>query len=302
MKFGVAIFPTDYSIAPHRVAKEAEDRGFESIFFPEHTHIPASRKTPWPGGAELPKEYSHSLDLFVALGAAAAATEKIMLGTGICLVIERDPITLANEVASLDHISNGRVLFGIGGGWNREEMENHGTNYQKRWIVLRERIEAMKAIWTEDEASYHGDFVDFERIWSWPKPIRKPHPPILVGGNGARTLDRVVRYGDEWMPLPRGGLDLAPRIQELQDMAAKAGRPPVPVTIFFAPPRPRGVARLTRTWAWAGACSPCPRRRKTSSCRNSTSWPASWRNTANPKKKAPGRLATPPGADAFECA
>ena len=236
MKFGVAIFPTDYSIAPHRVAKEAEERGFESIFFPEHTHIPASRKTPWPGGAELPKEYSHSLDLFVALGAAAAATEKIMLGTGICLVIERDPITLANEVATLDHISNGRVLFGVGGGWNREEMENHGTIYEKRWIVLRERIEAMKAIWTEDEASYHGDFVDFERIWSWPKPVQKPHPPIFVGGNGARTLDRVVRYGDEWMPLPRGGLDLSPRIRELQEMAAKAGRAPIPVTIFFAPP------------------------------------------------------------------
>ena len=236
MKFGVAIFPTDYSIAPHQVAKEAEDRGFESIFFPEHTHIPASRKTPWPGGAELPLEYSHSLDLFVGLGAAAAATEKIMLGTGICLVIERDPIVLANEVATLDHISNGRVLFGVGGGWNREEMENHGTSFEKRWFVLRERIEAMKAIWTEDEASYHGDFVDFDRIWSWPKPIQKPHPPIFVGGNGARTLERVVRYGDEWMPLPRGDVDMSPRIQELQELAAKAGRAPIPVSIFFAPP------------------------------------------------------------------
>ncbi len=236
MKFGVAIFPTDYSIAPHQVAKEAEDRGFESIFFPEHTHIPASRKTPWPGGAELPLEYSHSLDLFVGLGAAAAATEKIMLGTGICLVIERDPIVLANEVATLDHISNGRVLFGVGGGWNREEMENHGTSFEKRWFVLRDRIEAMKAIWTEDEASYHGDFVDFDRIWSWPKPIQKPHPPIFVGGNGARTLERVVRYGDEWMPLPRGDVDMSPRIQELQELAAKAGRAPIPVSIFFAPP------------------------------------------------------------------
>ncbi len=236
MKFGVAIFPTDYSIAPHQVTKEAEDRGFESIFFPEHTHIPASRKTPWPDGAELPLEYSHSLDLFVGLGAAAAATQKIMLGTGICLVIERDPIVLANEVATLDHISNGRVLFGVGGGWNREEMENHGTSFEKRWFVLRERIEAMKAIWTEDEASYHGDFVDFDRIWSWPKPIQKPHPPIFVGGNGARTLERVVRYGDEWMPLPRGDVDMSPRIQELQELAAKAGRAPIPVSIFFAPP------------------------------------------------------------------
>ena len=236
MKFGVAIFPTDYSIAPHLVAKEAEDRGFESIFFPEHSHIPASRKTPWPGGAELPLEYLHSLDLFVGLGAAAAATEKIMLGTGICLVIERDPIILANEVATLDHISSGRVLFGVGGGWNREEMENHGTSFEKRWFVLRERIEAMKAIWTEDEASYHGDFVDFDRIWSWPKPIQKPHPPIFVGGNGARTLERVVRYGDEWMPLPRGDVDMSPRIQELQELAAKAGRAPIPVSIFFAPP------------------------------------------------------------------
>ena len=210
MKFGVAIFPTDYSIGPHRIAKEAEDRGFESIFFPEHTHIPASRKTPWPGGADLPLEYSHSLDLFVALGAAAAATEKIMLGTGICLVIERDPITLANEVATLDHLSDGRALFGVGGGWNREEMENHGTSFSKRWIILRERIEAMKAIWAEDEASYHGNFVDFDRIWSWPKPTQKPHPPILVGGNGERTLDRGFATGTSGCPSP-GGTWIGPR-------------------------------------------------------------------------------------------
>ncbi len=244
MKFGVAIFPTDYSIAPHRVAKEAEERGFESVFFPEHTHIPASRKTPWPGGAELPREYSHSLDPFVALGAAAAATEKIMLGTGVCLVIERDPITLAGEVASLDHLSGGRVLFGVGGGWNREEMENHGTSFPKRWRVLRERVEAMKAIWTEEEASYRGEFVNFERIWSWPKPVQKPHPPILVGGNGARTLERVVRYGDGWMPLPRGDADWTPRVRELQALAAQAGRGEIPVTLFFAPPDPEKLRAL----------------------------------------------------------
>lgn len=261
MKFGVAIFPTDYSIAPHEVARAAEERGFESIFFPEHTHIPASRKTPWPGGAELPLEYSHSLDLFVALGAAAAATEKILLGTGICLVVERDPIILANEVASLDHLSGGRVLFGVGGGWNREEMENHGTRFEERWILLRERIEAMKAIWTQEEASYRGRFVDFERIWSWPKPAQKPHPPVFVGGNGARTLERVVRYGDEWMPLPRGGMDWTARIDELQALATKAGRAPIPVTMFFAPPdagqlrelESRGVGRSLFILPSAGA-------------------------------------------------
>ncbi len=236
MKFGLAIFPTEDTLPPAELGRAAEERGFESLFFPEHTHIPVSRTTPWPGGAELPREYPRNMDPFVAMAAAATATERLMVGTGICLVIERDPIVLAKEVASVDYISGGRVLFGIGGGWNAEEMANHGTAFAGRWKVLRERIEAMKEIWTKDEAEYHGEHVDFDAIWSWPKPVQKPHPPILVGGHGARTFQRVVRYGDEWMPLVRGDVSLADEIKELGELAAEAGRGPIPVTRFFAPP------------------------------------------------------------------
>ena len=238
MNFGLMMFPTDYSIHPAPLAKAAEERGFESLFFPEHTHIPASRASPWPGGAELPPEYFHCLDPFVAFGAAAAVTSTIKLGTGICLVIERDPIVLAKEIATLDMISNGRVLFGVGGGWNREEVENHGTDWRRRWVLLRERVEAMKAIWTEDEASYSGEFVNFERIWSWPKPVQSPHPPVIVGGNGERTLERVIRYGDEWMPIGRGDGNFRDRISELEDLAAKAGRGRIPLGIFIASTKP----------------------------------------------------------------
>ena len=243
MKFGITMFPTDYAIDAPTLARAVEERGFDSLFFPEHTHIPTSRRTPWPGGADLPREYSHTLDPFVAIGAAAAVTDKLLLGTGICLVIQRDPITLAKEVASVDFLSGGRFLFGIGGGWNEEEMEDHGTDPRRRWKVLRERIEAMKKIWTEDEAEYHGEFVDFPPTWSWPKPIHKPHPPILVGGDGKYTLKRVIDYGDEWMPIPmRGGADrLQARIKELNDMAAEAGRGPIPVSCFGVPPRAEAI-------------------------------------------------------------
>jgi len=245
MKFGVFMFPTDYAINAVELGKAVEEHGFESLFFPEHTHIPTSRRSPFPGGGELPKEYSHTLDPFVALGAVAAATDKLLLGTGICLVIERDPITLAKEVASLDFISGGRVLFGIGGGWNREEMEHHGTNPASRWRVLRERIEAMKEIWSKDEAEYHGEFVNFDAIWQWPKPIQKPHPPILVGGDGPRTLQRVVRYGDGWMPVARRA-DLTSRIAELQRLAAEAGRSTIPVSIFGAPAKPEVIEQYAK--------------------------------------------------------
>ena len=237
MKFGVYMFPTDYAIDPVSLGRAVEGHGFESLFVPEHTHIPTSRRSPFPGGGELPNEYSHTLDPFVALGAVAAATERLMLGTGICLVIERDPITLAKEVASLDFISGGRVLFGIGGGWNREEMENHGTDPTRRWKVLRERIEAMQQIWTEDAAEYHGEFVDFDPIWQWPKPVQKPHPPVIIGGDGANTLQRVVRYGDGWMPIGRRA-DFKARIDELNRLSAEAGRADIPVTIFGAAPKP----------------------------------------------------------------
>lgn len=240
MKFGVYMFPTDYAIDPVSLGRAVEGHGFESLFVPEHTHIPTSRRSPFPGGGELPKEYSHTLDPFVALGAVAAATERLRLGTGICLVIERDPITLAKEVASLDFISGGRVLFGIGGGWNREEMENHGTDPTRRWKVLRERIEAMQQIWTEEAAEYHGEFVDFDPIWQWPKPIQKPHPPVIIGGDGANTLQRVVRYGDGWMPIGRRA-DFKARIDELNRLAAAAGRADIPVTIFGAAPKPEVI-------------------------------------------------------------
>ena len=240
MKFGVYMFPTDYAIDPVSLGRAVEGHGFESLFVPEHTHIPTSRRSPFPGGGELPKEYSHTLDPFVALGAVAAATERLMLGTGICLVIERDPITLAKEVASLDFISGGRVLFGIGGGWNREEMENHGTDPTRRWKVLRERIEAMQQIWTADAAEYHGEFVDFDPIWQWPKPVQKPHPPVIIGGDGANTLQRVVRYGDGWMPIGRRA-DFKARIDELNRLSAEAGRADIPVTIFGAAPKPEVI-------------------------------------------------------------
>ena len=172
MQYGVVMFPTEYAIAPDELGRALEERGFESVWFPEHTHIPASRRSPWPGGGELPREYWSAYDPFIALMAAGAVTRRLKLGTGICLVIERDPITTAKEVATLDRLSGGRALFGIGGGWNAEEMENHGTAWKSRWRLLRERMLAMKAIWTQKEASFHGDYVNFDRIWADPKPIQ----------------------------------------------------------------------------------------------------------------------------------
>jgi probable F420-dependent oxidoreductase len=246
MKFGVAIFPTESVPPPAELAQMAEERGFESLLFPEHTHIPASRESAWPGGDELPSWYSRTFDPFVALGAAAAATTRLLIGTGICLVIERDPIVTAKEVASVDVLSGGRFLFGIGAGWNVEEMRNHGTEASRRFGLMRERIEAMKAIWTEDEASYSGRYVGFERIWCWPKPLQKPHPPVLVGGNGPRVLDRVLAYGDEWMPNRTAPEELAARISELRARAAEVGRDPIPVTVVGAAPDAAATERLAQ--------------------------------------------------------
>lgn len=244
MDYGIIMFPADYAIGVVELGQAVEHRGFESLFFPEHTHIPASRLSPYPGGDELPDFYFHTLDPFVALGAVASTTQKIKLGTGICLVIERDPITTAKEVASLDFVSEGRVLFGVGAGWNREEMENHGTDPTRRMGLMAERIHAMKAIWTEDEASYHGDYVNFDRIWSWPKPIQRPHPPVVVGGNGPTVLDRVIDFGDEWMPIRIEEIDvLADRITELGDRAAAAGRGRIPVSLFGASRREAALER-----------------------------------------------------------
>ncbi len=237
MKYGVAMFPTDYAIQTDALARELEARGFESLWLPEHTHIPTSRKSAWPGGADLPRDYWHTLDPFVALGAAAAVTKTLMLGTGICLVIERDPIILAKEVASLDFISGGRVLFGIGGGWNAEEMEDHGTPFGERWKILRERISAMKAIWTQEEAEYHGKYVNFDKLWSFPKPVQKPYPPILMGGSGPHARQRAAEFDGHWMPIiGRDPLDEA--IADLRQRAEKAGRDPAAVSVSLFGVRP----------------------------------------------------------------
>jgi probable F420-dependent oxidoreductase len=241
MDIGLAQFSTDYTIHPARLAQLAEERGFESLFFTEHTHIPVSRETPYPGGGELPPEYSHSRDLFIALAMAAAVTERIKLGSGVCLVIQRDPIVTAKEVASLDSLSGGRVLFGVGAGWNREEMSNHGTDPRRRFSVMRERVEAMKAIWTQEEAQYDGEHVRFEPIWSWPKPAQEPHPPVLVGGTGEKVLDRVLGYGDGWIPnRVRDPEVLGERIEELRERAGRR----VPVTVFGARPDRGFLERL----------------------------------------------------------
>ena len=236
MHLGIAIFPTEYAISPDELASEVEQRGFESIWFPEHTHIPASRRTPWPGGGDLPREYWHTYDPFIALTAAASATTRLRLGTGICLVIERDPIVTAKEVATLDKLSNGRVIFGIGGGWNAEEMENHGTDYKRRWRVLRERALAMKEIWTKDEAEFHGEFVNFDPIWSFPKPVQKPHPPILMGGDGPTTFERVIEFCDGWMPIGLRLVNVEEKIAALRRRAEEADRDPssISITIFAA--------------------------------------------------------------------
>jgi probable F420-dependent oxidoreductase len=222
------------------LAKLIEEHGQESLFFAEHTHIPANRETPYPGGGDLPRKYYHCYDLFVALTAAAAATSRLRVASGVCLVIERDPITTANEVASIDHLSGGRFEFGVGAGWNREEMANHGTNPRTRMRLLQERVDAMKAIWTEDEASYHGEFVNFDRIWSWPKPLQRPHPPVLVGGNGPTVLDRVVAFGDAWLPNFARGNTLE-RAAELQARAEG----PIDFMVMSAPADPKVLEQLS---------------------------------------------------------
>ena len=229
MKFGAAIFPTDYAISMTELAPAVEEAGFESLWVAEHSHIPVSRESPWPGGAELPRHYSHTLDPFVSLTAAALASKNLKVATGICLVVQRDPIHTAKQVASLDHVSNGRFLFGIGGGWNREEMRDHGTDFRTRWKLLRERVEAMKSIWTEDVSEYHGETVDFGPMWCWPKPVQKPHPPVILGGSGPNILKRVVAYADGWMP-NRG--DVLGRLGELRELARAAGRGEIPVTVY----------------------------------------------------------------------
>jgi probable F420-dependent oxidoreductase len=230
MRVGAFYFPADYGINMAELAKALEDRGFDSLFVPEHTHIPASRKSPFPGGGELPKRYSHTHDPFVALAFAAAATKKLKLGTGILLVPQHEPIVTAKAIASLDQLSGGRFIFGIGGGWNVEEMENHGAKYQTRFKQMREHVLAMKELWTKEEASFDGEFVKFDRVWSWPKPAQQPHPPIILGGETDHTLRRVIEYCDGWFPRPRGGFDVVKGVAHLRQMAEKAGRDPSTIT------------------------------------------------------------------------
>ena len=244
MDFGVSYFPTDDSIEPAELARMAEERGFESVFVTEHTHIPLSRETAYPAGGELPREYWRIYDPFVALTTMAAATERIRIGTAICLLVERDPIITAKEVASLDRLSGGRFLFGIGAGWNLEEMRNHATDPTRRFRLLRERVEACKALWAAEVASYHGEFVDFDEIVCRPAPLQEPHPPIMVGGNGPTVHKRVLAYGDAWFPnrIPPDDAMIA-RIEELQRLGEQAGRGRIPVTIQIPP---RDLAVLER--------------------------------------------------------
>ena len=231
MDAGIQIFATDYAMRVDDLARAAEERGFESLWLPEHTHIPVSRRSPWPGGPVLPREYWHTHDLFVALSVAAAVTTRLKVASGICLVVERDLIITAKEVASLDVLSGGRVLFGVGAGWNSEEMEDHGTDFRTRWQLLRERVLAMKRIWTEDEPSFEGELVRFPPLWSWPKPVQKPHPPVFLGGHGRRALERVVDYCDGWLPIGVRAGDLAAGIADLRRMAADKGRDPASISV-----------------------------------------------------------------------
>lgn len=235
MHFGGVVFFTDYSMAAQDLASTLEERGFESIWAAEHSHIPVSRKTPYPGGGDLPKPYYDGMDPFVALTAAACATKTLKLGTGVCLVQQRDAIQTAKLVASIDQVSRGRFLFGIGGGWNQDEMENHGTIYKTRFKRVRESIEAMKEIWTKSKAEYHGEFVNFDPMMAWPKPVQKPHPPIHVGGAFPHGARRAIRYGDGWIPVRLFG-DASEMLPDFHKMMREAGRDPATMEITLMGP------------------------------------------------------------------
>jgi probable F420-dependent oxidoreductase len=245
MNYGVTIFITDGSIQPAELGRELEARGFESLWVPEHSHIPASRLSPWPGGPELPKMYYDVYEPFVALAAAAAVTTRLKVATGICLVVQRDPIQTAKDVATLDRVSQGRVLFGVGAGWNAEEMANHGTHdFARRFGLMRERVEAMKAIWTQSKAEYHGEFVDFEPVYAWPKPVQKPHPPVHVGGGFPGGARRAARWGNGWMPI-HGRDDITGSLPAFRELAAKQGRDPaeLEVSVFGMVPDASALER-----------------------------------------------------------
>ena len=237
MDLGVFYFPVDYGINVAELARALEDRGFASLFFPEHTHIPVSRRTPFPGGGELPKRYAHTLDPFVAMSFAAAATSRLKVGTGICLLPQHDPIVTAKSVASLDLLSNGRVVFALGGGWNVEEMENHGATYDTRFAILRENVLAMKELWTKEEAEFHGKHVNFDPVWLHPKPAQRPHPPLDMGGETQHTLRRVIEFCDGWFPRASPRFDPVEGMSRMRQAAAEANRDPatLSMSVFRAP-------------------------------------------------------------------
>ena len=247
MDFGASMFFTDYSMTPTALAQALEERGFESVWAPEHSHIPLSRDSPFPGGGDVPKRYYDVMDPFVTLTAAAMATKTLRVATGICLVVQRDPIQTAKLVASIDQVSGGRFVFGIGAGWNAEEMANHGTAFKTRMALMQERVEAMKAIWTQPKAEYHGQFVDFGPMMTWPKPVQKPHPPVLVGGNFPHGARRALAFGDAWMPLASmpAYADIGEFIPRFRQMAAEVGRDPASVAIQVnnVPEEPARLAR-----------------------------------------------------------
>jgi probable F420-dependent oxidoreductase len=232
---GVFSFNTEYSIRADELAVAAEERGFESVWFPEHTHIPASRETPWPAQGELPKEYVHMSDPLISAAAAAVVTKTIKIGTGICLVVQHEPLALAKAVATIDRLSDGRFLFGVGAGWNKEEMANHGVRFEDRWKVVEERILAMKELWTKEEATFHGDHVNFDKVWSHPKPVQKPHPPIVLGTFGSKWgRQRVADFADAWMPIDGFHRNLEDDVADLNRRLEANGRDPnsVPVSMF----------------------------------------------------------------------
>ncbi len=247
MKFGASMFFTDYSIGPAELGRAMEARGFDTLWAPEHSHIPLSRKTPFPLGPELPKRYYDVMDPFVTLSVAAGATTTLRLGTGVCLIAQRDPIQTAKLVASIDQVSGGRFTFGVGNGWNQDEMENHGTVFATRHKLARERIEAMKAIWTQDTAEYHGELVNFDPVSTWPKPVQKPYPPILIGGAFPYSARRAIRYGDGWMPQTTNAdkTPLTEVIPRFRQMAAEAGRDPAAMRIVIGA-QPPDLALIER--------------------------------------------------------
>jgi len=232
MHVGVAMFATDYSMPPAALAVALEERGFDSYWFPEHSHIPLSRDSEFPKGGDLPKKYYDVMDPFVVASAAAAVTSKLKIATGICLVPQRDTIQTAKAVASIDQVSNGRFLFGVGSGWNADEMENHGTVFKTRNKKMREQIAAMRSIWTEGKPEYHGAFVEFGPMMTWPKPVQKPHPPVIVGGGMPWAAQRALDYGDGWLPhAHRPTYKLLDRLPEFRELEKEAGRT-VPISVF----------------------------------------------------------------------